>query len=523
MRKARGAAPLSHILTITILFPIAAAILVSLLPVRGGVLRWLALAAAVAFFVLTLELPAHFNYAAGGFQFETIHSRLYHVGVDGISLWLVVAIGLLAPVGVLASWTQAEHHTKCFLSLFLLQQSAMAGVFLSLNLFLYFAFWLLSLIVPTVLMAVTGRGNRASAARRFGLFTILPSLLLLASTVWLYRLLGTADLFRVRNALQAGSSTIHPATLLLVSLGFLVPFLFRVPIFPLHGWLARSFEEAPTAIAITLAGALGIYSVLRFDVELFPAEARAVAPWMIALATVGIVYGGLLALEANNMFRLAAYATLSSVSFCLLGIFCFTVNGVDGALYQALSQAVAGGALLVLIGFLRERYGSSQIDSYGGLAAHLPRTALFSVVTALAVTGLPLLSGFVGEFLVLSGAFRGHAGWATAATLGFVLSACYMFRWIERVFFGEMPQALATGASAGPAVREHIIMWPMMILMLAMGVVSPYWMRAIDQSVVSLVSLVPAAYRGPNSVSHPVLPSEEPLSAPRGGASPKAP
>lgn len=473
-------------------------------------MRWFAFAAAVAFFVLTLQLPAHHNYAVGGWQLEVIHSALYRVGVDGISLWLVTAVGFLAPIGMLASWKQAEGHTRLFLSLFLLQQSAIIGILLSLNFFLYFAFWLLSLVIPTVLMAVTGRRNGVSAAIKFGLFTILPSLLLLASTIWLDRLLGTADFLRARAALRAGSSATQPTSLLLVSLGFLVPSLFRVPIFPVHGWLARSFEEAPTAIAITLAGIVGIYSVLRFDVELFPVQAGIVAPWMIGLAVVGILYGGLLALTENNIFRLAAYATLSSVSFCTLGIFCFTVNGLDGALYQALSNAVAGSALLILTGFLHERFGSSRIESYGGLAGRLPRTTLFFVVAGLASIGLPLLSGFVGEFLVLSTAFRSHPGWTIAATVGFVLSACYMLRWIQRIFFGEMPQGLSAGKSPGLAVREHVIMWPMMLLMLAMGIVSPYWIRAIDKDVVSIVSSVPLVYHRPYTGGQPGGPGTEP-------------
>lgn len=501
-QRVREGAELSHILTILILFPIAAGAATSLLPGRGRLVRWFALAAAILFFALTLELAIHYDYTQSGFQFEAIHawasehSISYHVGVDGISLWLVVATGFLAPLGVLASWKAVDRHVKTFYSLLLLQQAAITGVFLSLNLFLYYAFWLLSLIVPAILIATAGRKHAASTAIRFSLFTILPSLLLLASIVWLYLHLGTSDFVQTGRILSAHASSLSTSALLLVSAGFLVAFSFKVPVFPTHGWLAGCFQKAPVAVAMTVSGALGIYSILRFYVGLFPAQASQAAPWMMALAVVGVLYGALVALSERDMKRLAAYAAFSGASLSVLGIFCFTVNGVDGAIYQAINQSIIGGALLIFMGFLQERYGTDQIQAYGGLAARMPRLALLFAITSLALIGLPLLSGFVGEFLILSGAFPGHTGWATAATLGFILSAGYMFHLFQRVFLGQESRVITSKSTHRMGFREHGIAWPMVLLMLAMGIVSPFWMRAIDQAAVDLVSSVPAPYHG---------------------------
>lgn len=464
-------------------------------------LRWLTLIAALVFFAITLALPAHYNYAAGGFQFQMIHawtsSRYiyYHAGVDGISLWLVVAIGLLAPIAVLASWNkEVGRHPKAFCSIFLLQQGVMAGVFVSLDLFLFYAFWLLSLILPAILIAVAGRRRRGSTVLKFSLFTVLPSLLLLASIFWLYLHLGTSDFVQIRNMLIARAPNISSAALLWVSLGFLTAFSIKAPVFPAHGWLASFFENAPVAISMTAAGMLGIYSILRFNVGLFPAQAREAAPWMIVLAVLGALYGATLAISERNIWRIAGYATLSCVSLSVLGIFCFTVNGMDGAIYQVLNQAVIGGALLILAGFLRERYDSDRLDAYGGLAAHMPRLALLFVVTSLAWIGLPLLSGFVAQFLILSGAFPLHTGWTTAAALVFVLSACYMLRLIRHIFLGQQSEMITSTAPHRLVFREHLIAWPMILIMLAMGIISPYWMRSIDPAAVSLVSSVPSSY-----------------------------
>jgi NADH-quinone oxidoreductase subunit M len=279
-----------------------------------------------------------------------------------------------------------------------------------------------------------------------------------------------------------------PQALFWASLAFLVAFAVKVPVFPLHGWLGDVFSEAPTAMAMVVAGKLGLYSILRFNLGLFPAQARQVAPWMIALAVIGILYGALVALVQTDMKRLVAFSTVSSLSFCILGIFGFAVSGLDGAVYQTLNEGISVGALLILLGFMYERYGTYEISSYGGLASRMPRLATLFVITSLSLIGLPLLNGFVGEFLILSGSFAGHVAWVSAATAGVILSACYMLWMIRRVFYGDVSRMVTELNVLDMGGREHAALWPMAVLMLAMGVVSPIWMRAIDGAVVKLAS-----------------------------------
>jgi len=485
------------ILTLTTFVPAAGAVVVALLPRRGRIIQWFTLLVTLATFLLTLHLPVHYLYGQQGFQFEVDRAWIaspairYHLGVDGISLWLVVLTGFLAPLGVLASWKTIHHRTKEFYFFFLLQQTAMFGVFVALDLFLYYAFWELTLVPMAILISMFGRDRGTEAAIKFFVYTFLPSALLLVAIVWLYAKTGTFDFVRLQSILAQNASSFAPQALFWVALAFLVAFAVKVPVFPLHGWLGDAFSEAPTAMAMVIAGKLGLYSILRFNLGLFPAQARQVAPWMIALAVIGILYGALVALVQKDMKRLVAFSTVSALSFCILGIFCFAVSGVDGAVYQTVNEGVSAGALFLLLGFMYDRYGTYEIASYGGLAKRMPRLATLFVITSLSLVGLPLMNGFVGEFLILSGSFPGHVAWVSAATAGVILSASYMLWMIQRVFYGTQSSMVTDLKVADMDFREHVAVWPMAVLMLVMGVASPFWMRAIDGAVVKLVS--PAA------------------------------
>ncbi len=480
------------ILTLTTFVPAAGAVVVALLPRRGRIIQWFTLIVSLITFGLTLHLPAHYLYGHSGFQFEIDRPWIanpairYHLGVDGISLWLVVLTGFLAPLGVLASWKTIAHRTKEFYFFFLLQQTAMIGVFVALDMFLYYAFWELTLVPMAILISMFGRDRGTEAAIKFFVYTFLPSALLLVAIVWLYAKTGTFDFVRLQSILA--QNNLPPQALFWASLGFLVAFAVKVPVFPLHGWLADTFSEAPTAMAMVAAGKLGLYSILRFNLGLFPVQARQVAPWMIALAVIGILYGSLVALVQKDMKRLVAYSTVGHLSFCILGIFCFAVSGVDGAVYQTVNEGVSAGALFLLLGFMYERYGTYEIGAYGGLAKRMPRLATLFVITSLSLVGLPLMNGFVGEFLILSGSFAGHVAWVSVATAGVILSASYMLWMVQRVFYGSQSGMVTDLAVADVGFREQIAVWPMAVLMLVMGVASPYWIRAIDGAVVKLTS-----------------------------------
>jgi NADH-quinone oxidoreductase subunit M len=489
---------IDSILTLTTFVPTAGAVVVALLPRRGHIIQWFTLLVTLVTFGLALHLPFHFVYGQAGFQFEenipwiTSPNIGYHLGVDGISVWLVVLTTFLAPLAALASWRAIETRTKEFYFFFLLQQTAMIGVFVSLDLFLYYGFWELSLVPMAILIAMFGRNKGSQAAIKFFIYTFVPSALLLVAILWLYAKTGTFDFVRLQQILST-DSLLSAHSLFWVALAFLVAFAVKVPVFPLHGWLSDVFSEAPTAMAMVVAGKLGLYSILRFNLGLFPAQARQFAPWMIALAVIGILYGALVALVQKDLKRLIASSTVSHLSFCTLGIFGFSLVGLDGSIYQILNHEMTGGAMLILLGILYERYGTYEIEQYGGLASKLPRMATLYVITSLSLIGLPMLNGFVGEFLILSSSYGLHPNWGAAATLGVILSAAYMLWMIQRVFYGPTSHLVLSRAASDIVAREGIALWPVMALMLVMGAASPYWMRAINPAASVLAHSVQTA------------------------------
>jgi NADH-quinone oxidoreductase subunit M len=478
------------ILTLILLVPLVGAILIAFLPDRFKLPNWIALLTTLATFGLTLHLPTHFNAAQSGFQFEANlpwienPAIFYHVGVDGLSLWLTVLVGLLAPVGVVASWGAIKERRKLFFALFLLQQTAMFGVFFSLDLMLYYAFWELSLVPMAILIAMYGRKNGPKAALKFFLFTFIPSAPLLVAILWLYAQTGSFD-FATLQILIAHVN--FPAgALFWCALAFLFAFAVKVPVFPLHGWLADTYSEAPVALAMVVAGKLGLYSMLRFHIGLFPIQARAVAPILIGLAVIGILYGACLALVQRDFWRLIAFAALSHLSLITLGIYGLTLTGWEGAVYQILNHGVVDAALFLLLGLLYDRYATSQIADYGGLASKLPRTATFFVITSLAMIGLPMLNNFIGEFLILLGTFTGVSkGSAIAATLGVILGAAYMLWLVQRLFYGSESKFVLSKAAAKPIhdlrFSQLAILCPLVILMLVMGVAPSIWLPTIEK------------------------------------------
>jgi NADH-quinone oxidoreductase subunit M len=366
----------SIILSQILITPLVGAVLVALLPDRRKLSATIALVFSLLTFLFTLHLPAHFDPARHPFQFvqdipwlanPNIH---YYVGVDGLSLWLVVLTGLLAPVGVLASWNTIKQRSKVFYALFLVQQTAMLGVFVSLDLMLYYGFWELSLVPMAILIAMYGRNTSENsgpkAALRFFLYTFIPSAPLLVAILWLYARTGSFSFDALRNAILVG---VFPAEALCwAAFAFLIAFAVKVPVLGLHGWLPDTFAEAPVAMGMIVAGKLGLYSLIRFHVGLFPVQARQAAPWLIGLAAVGILYGALQALVQKDFWKLLAYGTMSSLSFCTLGIYGNTLAGLDGAIFQTLNEGVIGAAMFVLLGILYDRYGTDKISLYGGLA-----------------------------------------------------------------------------------------------------------------------------------------------------------
>ena len=505
---------LNHvILTLLLLTPLVGAVILALLPERDGAKTHhiAALVITLITFVMTLHLPAHFLYGAPGFQFEqnalwirnpNIH---YHLGVDGLSLWLVVLTGFLAPVGVLVSWKVINTRAKLFFTLFLLQQVAMIGIFTSLDLFLYYGFWELSLVPLTILIATFGRTeNRRRAALKFFLYAFIPSAILLVAFIWLYARTGTFDFAVLQTLAITHKISPNASALWFCSLAFLIAFGVKAPLFPLHGWLTDAVQEAPTAVVMVLAGKLGLYSILRFSFGIFPEQSRHIAPLMIALGAIGIVYGALMALIQNDLKKLGAFSLLSHVSFIVLGMYSFSVAGLDGSIFQILNESLIGAALFALMGLLYERYGTYDMRDYGGLAQKHAWMVTMFVITSLAAVGLPLLNGFVSEFLILSGTFASavahHILWSVVATTGVIFSAGYALSMIQRVFYGDLGLRSEEVAGYDLNLREHLTLWPFVALFLCMGLFSPYWMRSID-GYGTLTADAPDRFEG-NHVRH---------------------
>jgi NADH-quinone oxidoreductase subunit M len=482
------------ILTLVTFVPLAGAVLLMFFPRRDDVVRWFALVVTLAGFIFSLHLPAHFVRNTAGFQYETniqwiaspnIH---YHLGIDGISMWLVVLTTFLSPLCVLISWKSVHERVKEFFILLLILETALIGVFVSLDLFLFYFFWEATLIPMALIIGMFGHERRVYAAVKFFLFTMIASMFMLAAIIWLYAQTGSFEYSGIQSAVKGGQIGWQAG--LWCFLGFFVAFAVKVPIFPLHTWLPDAHFEAPTAGSVLLAGVLlkmGTYGLLRFNVGLFPEQARENAPWIITLAIIGIIYGALVAMVQPNLKKLVAYSSVSHLGFVVLGIFSFTQAGADGAVYQMLNHGVSTGALFMLVGLLYERRHTFEISEFGGLATPMPVYATFFMIIMLSSLGLPLLNGFVGEFLVLSGAFQAKAVYGILGATGVIWSACYLMWMYQRVFFGKVNKEV-NATLPDLSVRERVALWPTALAALAMGVAPLLWLNAIEPAVRTVLS-----------------------------------
>ncbi|OLC99136.1 MAG: NADH dehydrogenase, partial [Acidobacteria bacterium 13_1_40CM_4_58_4] len=442
-------------------------------------------------FVLSLHLPVHLQRAQTGFQYEldkqwiTSPNIHYHMGVDGISMWLVVLTTFLTPLCVLISWKSVGERVKEFFILLLILETALIGVFVSLDLFLFYFFWEATLIPMALLIGMYGHGRRVYAAVKFFLYTMIASVFMLAAILWLYTKTGTFDFVAIQTAIRSGQVEGFLGAAPWLFLGFFVAFAVKVPLFPLHTWLPDAHVEAPTAGSVLLAGVLlkmGTYGMLRFSLGFFPQQSRANASWIMVLALIGIIYGALVAMVQPNMKKLIAYSSISHLGFVVLGIFSFTQAGLDGATFVMLAHGVSTGALFMLAGILYERRHTYEIADFGGLATPMPAYASFFLFIVLASVGLPLLNGFVGEFLVLSGAFRSRAVYGILGATGVIWSACYLLWMYQRVFFGKVTHDI-NQALPDLDPRERAALWPTAVAALVMGVAPLLWLNAIDPSV----------------------------------------
>ena len=458
-------------------------------------IRRIALTASLAEFAVSLLLLRGFDANNAAYQFteyhhwigETIH---YHLGVDGINLFLVLLTTFLTPLAILCSWESVKENVKGFFVSLLVIETAMIGVFLSLDLFLFFVFWELTLIPMYFLIGMWGHERRIYAAVKFILYTMFGSILMLVAILWLYDLSGTFDLDGIQQYLA--TTLLPPTSELLLFGAFFLAFAIKVPLFPLHTWLPDAHTEAPTAGSVILAGVmlkLGTYGILRFCVPLFPRAAAQMAPLIAVLAIIGIVYGALVATVQVDLKRLVAYTSVSHLGFVVLGIFTFQTTAIQGALYQMLNHGVSTGALFLAVGMLYDRRHTHDIKQFGGLATPMPVLMSFFLFVALSSLALPPLNGFIGEFLILIGTYLGHHVWASWAASGTVLSAIYLLWAYQRVALGEVTVE-KNRTLPDASVRERIILISVSAVILFMGIASPLFTRRIEASVNNVVERV---------------------------------
>jgi len=482
-----------NIITIITFLPFAGALLLAIFPRRDRDIRWFALGISLVTLLASLHLPWHYVRGLDGFQFEQnvpwiSHPNIhYHLGIDGISMWLVVLTTFLTPLCVLISWKSVNTQVKEFFILMLILETAMIGVFVALDLFLFYFFWEATLIPMALIIGIWGHGRRIYAAVKFFLYTMIASVFMLAAIIWLYTHTGSFDFVTIQSAIQSGQIEGFSTAARWLFLGFFVAFAVKVPLFPLHTWLPDAHVEAPTAGSVLLAGVLlkmGTYGLLRFNVGLFPDQSQRNAPWIIVLAIISIISGALVAMVQPNVKKLVAYTSVSHLGFVVLGIFSFTQIGMDGAVYQMLAHGVSTGALFMLLGMIYERRHTYDISEYGGIATPMPVYATFFAFIMLSSAGLPLLNGFVGEFLILSGAFQARQIYGILAATGVIWSACYLLWMYQRVFYGNITHPVNKSLQDMDA-RERVSMWPLAIAALVMGVAPNLWLHSIDPSVSS--------------------------------------
>jgi NADH-quinone oxidoreductase subunit M len=475
-----------HLLSVLIFFPAVGALALMLL--RGDdhkFIRYIAMIVSVAEFLFSLLMLRGVPAGGAGYQLEEFAKWIsappinYHLGVDGISMFLVILTTFLTPISVLASWNSIQVRVKEFFVMLLMLEVGIVGVFLSLDLFLFFLFWEVMLIPMALLIGIWGHERRVYAAVKFVLYTMAGSILMLVGIIWLYNATGTFDLPRIQALLANGLLSGTPRIEMLLFLAFFLAFAIKVPLFPLHTWLPDAHVEAPTAGSVMLAGVLlkmGTYGMMRFCLPLFPEASHRAAKWVAALAIIGIIYGALVAMVQPNLKKLVAYSSVSHLGFVVLGIFAFHNISMQGAVYQMLAHGISTGALFLLVGMLHDRRHTFEISEYGGLSTPMPKLAAFFLFVALSSLGLPMLNGFVGEYLILLGTYQRHWGWASWAALGVILSACYLLWSYQRVFFGEITVE-KNRALPDASAREKWILAIMAVVTLWMGIGSVFITR----------------------------------------------
>ncbi len=501
----------NHILSIILFTPLLGALVLLCIP--GGnkaAIRWTANFFGMLGFVVSLPLVPWFWAVKSqpGFKFiegapdtwiPTIGAGFY-LGIDGISFLLVMLTTFLGAIAILSSWTAIGERVKEYYAWFLVLQTGMLGVFLSLDFFLFLVFWEAMLVPMYLLIGIWGGPRRLYAAVKFFLYTLFGSVLMLLSIIFLYFFhhtqtgVYTFSILELYKTAPLIPEVYGAKVAIILFFGFFLAFAIKVPMFPFHTWLPDAHVEAPTAGSVILAGVLlkmGTYGLIRFSLPFFPAVVHypRVRMTMVTLSIIGIIYGALVSLVQKDMKKLVAYSSVSHLGFCTLGIFALNGPGIQGSVLQQINHGISTGALFLIVGILYERRHTRDISEYGGIGTVMPVYATISLIMFLSSMGLPLLNGFVGEFTILQAAFMANPYWAAWAVPGVVLAAAYLLWLYQRVFFGKVENS-KNAVLADLTPRELATLLPLVALAFWIGLYPRPFFAILDQPAKEIVALV---------------------------------
>jgi len=494
-------------LTLLTFFPLLGILILLFIPSDNkNALRWTTLGVTLVTFGISIWVLTMFNASNPSLQLVAKYDWItvagwniqYHLGLDGLSILLVLLTAFLTPISILSTWTAVEERVKDFMIFFLLLEVGMLGVFLAQDLFLFYIFWEFTLVPMYFLIGIFGGPRRIYAAVKFFLYTMAGSILMLLAILWL-GIYGQT--FSVPELIAQHNIPTNIQWWLF--LAFTAAFAIKVPMWPLHSWLPDAHVEAPTAGSVILAGVLlkmGTYGFLRFNLPLFPEAAVKAAPWIALFATIGIIYGAAVSYAQADVKKLVAYSSVSHLGFVMLGLFAMNKEGIAGAILQMINHGLSTGALFLLVGMIYEQTHTREIKVYGGLWKITPIFGSIMLIVSLSSMGLPGLNGFVGEFTILLGAFGsqaiGNAWYAAISALGVIMAAVYILYMFQKMFLGPEGSIVAEVKKHGHALRdlnarELITIIPLLIFIFWIGLYPKPFFALMAPAVENLVKMLP--------------------------------